>query len=148
MNELLDLSAIFGMDITPTPSAPAAIEADAPADAESAEVPSRATSKSPASKHPIAWELGSESPAVLRFQPCDQIAVGCSGVKIPRKSGLIGNSYPPIKPTVPDPRILATPKVVCPRCGVSPVLAELGGMTGGRCYGCWSTRDLSIAKSC
>ena len=33
--------------------------------------------------------------------------------------------------------ILATPKSVCPVCGVARVLPELRTMTEGRCYSCW-----------
>jgi hypothetical protein len=50
---------------------------------------------------------------------------------------LIGNGYPPIPPTIPDSRIVATPKVICPCCQSGVVLPELRRMTGGRCYECW-----------
>lgn len=56
-----------------------------------------------------------------------------------RKTGrrLVGNGFPPIAPEVPPENIHATPRAVCPCCRLLPVLPELRGMTGGRCYECW-----------
>lgn len=50
---------------------------------------------------------------------------------------LIGCGFPPRPRTTPPPAILATARLVCPVCGVQPVLPELRGMTAGRCWDCY-----------
>ena len=58
---------------------------------------------------------------------------------------LIGNGFPPVPPSIPPPSILAKPKVICPRCGVRPVLAELLKMTSGCCWECsWTKSHVRI----
>ena len=91
---------------------------------------------------PIRVPIASES--AVDLQGAAEAQQGCQTAR-----RLIGNDVPPIKPTVPGPRILATPKVICPCCGKVPVLPELRGMTGGRCYPCWiAAKEILIAKSC
>jgi hypothetical protein len=51
---------------------------------------------------------------------------------------LIGNGFPSRPTETPDPRIIADPVTLCPRCGSGPVLAELRAATGETCWPCWT----------
>lgn len=54
---------------------------------------------------------------------------------------LVGAGFPSHPAEAPDPRILADPVTMCPRCDQVRVLPELAGMTGGTCWGCWTATN-------
>jgi len=102
-----------------------AVETTAPQGTQKAGVESQAEPESSRSERPIVSESAVEYRKGLESQQRSKMA-----------HRLTGNDFPPIPPTVPDTRILATPKALCSCCGKLPVLAELRGLTGGRCYQC------------
>jgi len=57
-------------------------------------------------------------------------------VSVPRRR-IVGCGFPPWLSPPPDPRIIAAPVPICPRCWSDRVLPELRTMTGGICWDCW-----------
>lgn len=49
---------------------------------------------------------------------------------------LAGNGFPPFPHAPMDPRIIASPVVMCPTCNAARVLVELRTMSGGLCWDC------------
>jgi hypothetical protein len=56
------------------------------------------------------------------------------------------NGSTPILPTIVPAAILATPAVICTRCGQHPVLPELRQLTSGWCYDCWAKEGMPAAR--
>jgi hypothetical protein len=50
---------------------------------------------------------------------------------------LINCGFPPQRTEPPPAAVLATARLICPRCRHGTVLVELRGITGGTCWPCW-----------